>query len=143
MKKTEPHIIVEQDFKVNRDQLWSAITDPEEMRQWFFPQMPDFKSEKGFYTDFLITNEGREFTHQWTVVEVIPLEKITVRWQFLEYPGDSHVVFHVSENAGGSHLRLSVVVLEDFQDDVPEFRRESAVGGWNYFIGENLPAYFQ
>jgi len=143
MKKTDIPIIVKQDFDVSPDRLWSAITDPEEMRQWFFPQMPDFKAEKGFYTDFLLINEGRNFTHQWTVVEAIPFEKLTVRWQFLEYPGDSHVTFYVSKNASGSHLKLSVEVLEDFQDDIPEFRRESAVGGWNYFIQESLPEYFQ
>lgn len=143
MKKTDVPILVEQDFKVSVDQLWSAITSPEEMRQWFFPQMLDFQLNKGFYTDFLITNEGRNFTHQWTVVEVVPHEKITVRWQFLEYPGDSHVTFHVSENENGSHLKLSVQVLQDFQDDIPEFTRESAVGGWNYFICEKLPEYFR
>lgn len=143
MKKTEPPILIEQDFTVSATRLWSALTEPDEMRQWFFPQMADFKAEEGFYTDFLISNEGRNFTHEWTVVEVIPFEKITVRWQFSEYPGDSHVTFSITKSPMGSQLKLQTTVFEDFPDDVPEFRRESGVGGWKYFIQESLPSYFQ
>ena len=143
MKQTERPIIVEQDFNVTVDRLWSALTEPEEMKEWFFAQMPDFKAKEGFYTDFLITNEGRNFTHQWTVIEVIPFKKITVRWQFLEYPGDSHVTFYLTEHPTGSHLKLQDEVLEDFPDNIPEFKRESGLGGWKYFIQESLPNYLR
>jgi hypothetical protein len=36
---------------------------------------------------------------------------------------------------------LTVEVLEDFPDDIPEFRRESCIGGWNYFINHRLKEY--
>jgi len=36
---------------------------------------------------------------------------------------------------------LSTEVLEDYPDDIPEFKRESGLGGWNYFIKDRLYNY--
>ncbi len=51
MKKGEP-IEIEVDLPVSMDAAWQAITDPERMRQWYFPMLPDFKAEVGFSVEF-------------------------------------------------------------------------------------------
>ena len=58
-----------------------------------------------------------------------------------EYPSDLVVKFELNEKAGSTLLRLSTEVIADFLDDIPEFKRESGVQGWNYFIGKQLKAY--
>ena len=141
MKKNEPPVIVEQHFNTSPERLWRAITNPAEMRQWFFEQMPDFQAEVGFYTEFVIKNEGRTFTHCWTIREVIPEKLIVYRWNYPEYPGDSNVHFAIESQGDGALLRVSTEILEDYPDDIPEFKRESAVAGWKYFIQDRLPAY--
>ena len=41
MKATDAPVIVEQQFEVNKDLLWNAITQVAEMQQWFFREIPD------------------------------------------------------------------------------------------------------
>ena len=72
---------------------------------------------------------------------MVPLQKITYRWGYKEYPGDSFVKFDLNKKEGSTILRVSTVVKADFPDDIPEFKRESGVQGWNYFIGNQLKAY--
>jgi hypothetical protein len=40
-------------------------------------------------------------------------------------------------------LTLSVEVQEDFPESIPEFKRESCIGGWNYFINNRLKEYLK
>lgn len=143
MKKTDPPIVVEQSFTCSPARLWRALTNPAEMRQWFFEQISEFQPEIGFYTEFVIENEGRTFTHCWTIREVVPEKKIVYRWNYPEYAGDSNVHFEIEAITNGSKLRVSTEVIEDFPSDIPEFRRESGVAGWKYFIQDRLLKYLE
>jgi len=43
MKRSEEPIVVEAVFENDLDSVWSAITEVEEMREWFFENIPRFK----------------------------------------------------------------------------------------------------
>lgn len=141
MKKTDPPIMVEAQFKNSAEALWNALTSLPEMKKWYFEVLDDFQPKVGFKTSFKVHSENRIFTHQWEVTEVVPQKKITYSWRFLEYPGASTSTFEVLENNDGAALKLTVLVQEDFPDDIPEFKRESCMGGWDYFIHGNLKEY--
>jgi len=134
-------IVVEQFFPVSSAKLWQAITVVDEMTQWFFENIPDFKAEKGFYTEFPIHSEGRIFTHEWTILEVIPEKKIVYDWRYPEYSGIARIDFELIEENNGTTLRLSNYGLDSFPKEIPEFSEESCRGGWNYFIKERLKDY--
>jgi hypothetical protein len=38
---------------------------------------------------------------------------------------------------------LTNIITEDYPSDVPEFKRESCIGGWNYFLGEMLKGFLE
>lgn len=141
MNHTEEPVVVEQTFPKPMADVWDAITNIKRMTQWYFNNIPDFKPEVGFHTEFLIENEGRRFPHIWDVTEVIPGTKITYEWQFGGYPGKGATTWELSEQEGGTLLRLTFQGLEPFPDDVPEFKRESCQGGWQYFIQGMLKDY--
>lgn len=143
MRPDEAPIIVEQRFTASVDAVWNAITDADEMRQWFFDNIPAFEPEVGFETQFTVTNEGRVFPHRWKVIEATPPEKIAYDWQYDNYAGDAVVTFELSAEGDGTRLKLTYTVLEDFSDDIPEFERESGLAGWRYFIQESLKAYVE
>jgi len=130
-------IIIKKTFPVTKEKL----TDPKKMKIWFFEIMEDFKAEVGFETKFLLTNDGRNFTHVWNVTEVIPYEKITTIWTFEEYDGDSFVSFILEQKENGTELTLHSEVTKSYPDDIPEFKRESGVEGWKYFINQRLSDY--
>ena len=141
MKVNEPPVVVEQDFDVPIGLLWQANTDINEMRQWYFEIIPDFKPEVGFETQFTIENEGRNFLHTWKVTEANAPRKIVYDWSFEGYEGKLYTVFELSELNEKTRLTLNCIVREDFPDGIPEFERESCLGGWNYFIKESLKSY--
>ena len=141
MKAGDPSIVVEQSFDASIETVWTAITDVHQMRQWYFENIPAFEAELGFETQFEIRNEGRIFPHRWKVTKVVPLKTLEYNWKFDGYPGDSFVEFELFEQNDLSTLRLTARVVESFPDDVPEFTRESCLGGWRYFINQSLRTF--
>ena len=143
MRRADKPIVIEQTYKTSLSKLWSALTRREEMILWFFDNIEYFRPEIGFKTQFAVQSEDRIFTHQWKITEIVPDQKITYTWKYAEYPGDSQVTIEIFEESDQVRLRLTMEVLADFPGDIPEFTRESCIGGWNYFIGENLKAYLE
>jgi len=143
MKTSEDPVIVEQSFNTTVDKVWRAITNRDEMIQWFFPNIETFSPEVGFETQFEVNVEDRTFTHLWKLTEVVPFKSIKYNWRYQEYAGNSFVNFELFEENGGVNLKLTHSVIEDFESGIPEFNRDSCVGGWNYFINQNLTKYLE
>ena len=59
----------------------------------------------------------------------------------MEYPGEGLVSFELIENELGSLLTLTNKWIDDLPQDIPEFSRESCLGGWQYFINGRLKDY--
>lgn len=141
MKVTEGLIIVEETFNSSIETVWEALTDLKQMRLWYFDNIPSFKPEVGFETKFNVKSDTRNFLHKWKVTEVIPFTKIKYEWTFEGYSGKSTTLFELFGKDSSTKLVLTVDVLENLNDDVPEFQRESCIGGWNYFINNRLKKY--
>ena len=134
-------IIVEVEFHHDIQKVWQAITHLNQMRQWFFENIPDFQAETGFKTDFPVQSGDRVFHHLWKITEVIPNKKIVYDWSYKSLPGKGMVSFELFESNEGTLLKLTNKGLDSFPDDLPEFTRESCLAGWNYFLKERLKSY--
>lgn len=143
MKKTDEPIIVEETFNVSTRELWSAITELNRMTKWFFENIKSFEPKVGFETHFIIKNEDRIFPHLWRITEVKPEKRITYNWKYEGYEGDSFVTFELSEYENSSKLILTHQVTETFPQNIEEFKRESCIGGWNWFIKKSLKEYLE
>ena len=143
MKKNEDPIIIEQTFNTSVDTVWNAITEIEQMRQWYFESISSFKPEVGFETQFNINSQDNNFLHKWKVTEVVPLKMLAYNWKYEGISGDSFVKFELFEENKLTTLRLTHQVLEDFPDDIPEFSRESGVEGWTFFIRKSLKEFLE
>jgi len=141
MKKTDLPIIVEEIFETSLKNIWEAITEPNQMNQWFFEQIETFEAKEGFKTEFLVEIEDRKFTHLWEILEVQSNHRIQYRWRYKEYPGDSLGTFELKKENRNIRLKLTAKILEDFPDNIPEFKREAGVEGWNYLIKKSLKDY--
>lgn len=141
MKTTDQPIIVEQVLNTSIHVVWQAITQKDQMTQWYFHNIPDFKAKVGFTTQFNVKAPSRDFLHLWKVTEVIPQQKITYNWTYKDLPGSADVSFELFEQNHRTLLRLTNTIIEDFDTTIPEFKRESCQGGWNYFIKERLNTF--
>lgn len=136
--KQEPFVI-ERSYNVPVDKVWKAITDVEQMKQWYF-DMPAFKPEVGTEFSFNGENEGRVFVHLCRVTEVVPNKKLSYTWRYEGFEGSSHVIFELFEEGEGTRLRLTHEGLETFPQN-NDFRKENFVAGWNEIIGTLLPNF--
>ena len=124
------------------DRVWNALTRVDEMVQWFFPQIPEFKAEQGFTTCFTVYSNERKFVHQWTVRRAIPHKQLILRWQYPEFTGDSAVSFTLFESEGRVCVRVVHEGVLSFPQEVEEFHPESCKKGWDYFLAE-LSSYLR
>lgn len=134
-------IVIEQTCPVAAETAWQAITDHSRMIQWFFADIPDFKPEVGFETEFNVNCNGRDFLHLWRITAVDPGKSITYHWAYRDIAGAANVVFEVLGNDQSATVKLTNTVTEPFPADIPDFSREAGVAGWTYFIQGALKDY--
>ena len=113
------------------------------MRQWFFNNIPAFMPVVGFETKFNVQSGDRNFMHLWKIVEAEANKKIKYHWSYEEYEGVAFVTFELLEKDEQTLLRLTNEGLETFTSDIPEFTRDSCIGGWEFFIKKNLKDYLE
>ncbi len=140
MITTEPFVI-ERIYNVPISLLWKAITDKEEMKQWYF-SLASFKPEVGFEFQFTGGTEDNQYLHLCKVTEVIPGEKITYSWRYDGYEGISFVTFELFEEVGKTRLKLTHAGLETFPDN-PDFAKTNFVAGWTDIVGRSLKEFVE
>ncbi len=143
MNNPNKHIVVEQVFNSSVQEVWDAITKLEQMKKWFFNNIPSFEPVVGFQTRFTVKSKDRDFQHIWKIIEVIPYKKIKYHWSYKEYEGEGLVTFELFEKEKQILLRLTNEGLETFPQDIPEFTKESCQAGWEFFIKINLKEYIE
>ena len=141
LKAEDPPIVVVQMISSTKELIWECITEVSHMREWFFAEIPAFKAEVGFETVFDVQSEATIFPHHWTVSEVIPYRKLVIGWCYEGFRGDGLVSFELIGHGSTTLVQLTFQIFEDFQSDVPQFTRESALEGWQYFINNRLLGY--
>jgi uncharacterized protein YndB with AHSA1/START domain len=143
MRTSDAPIVVEQTFISPIELVWNALVDVEEMHKWYFDNIPAFQPVVGFETQFNIQSEERTFLHIWKVTKAEPCKLIEYTWQFKGYKGKSSSKFELSEHGEVTKIKLIIDTLEDFPEDIPEFKRESCIAGWDYLIHNRLMEYLE
>jgi uncharacterized protein YndB with AHSA1/START domain len=138
--KHEP-LVIERVYKAPVEKVWKAITDKEQMKEWYF-DVSDFKPEVGFEFTFTGENEGRVFLHLCKVLEVIPLRKLTYSWRYEGKEGISYLTFELFPEGDETRLKLTHEGLETFPQD-RDFRRENFVEGWTYITRISLSDFLE
>ncbi len=123
------------------EKVWTAITELDQMQQWYFEALKSFEAKVGHKTSFVVMVEDRKYTHEWEVTEVIPHEKIVYDWKIAEYDGASYSMFTLKDKGNSTELTVTSIVTKAFPSDIPEFKRESGVQGWTYLLGDSLRKY--
>lgn len=141
MKVNTP-VTIERTYNASVEKLWKAITDKDEMREWYF-DLTEFKPEPGFIFQF--TGQGKEgesYLHICEVKEAIPLQRLVYSWRYEGYDGNSLVSFELFAEGDKTRLLLMHECLETFPPH-PAFAKENFAEGWNYIIGKSLKEYLE
>jgi uncharacterized protein YndB with AHSA1/START domain len=139
--KEEP-IIIERTYAAPVEKVWQALTDKEQMKQWYF-DLADFKPVVGFEFQFEGGKDDRTYTHLCKITEVIPEKKLAHSWRYKGYDGISHVSFELIPKGNETTVKLTHTGLETFPESNPDFAKENFVEGWTYIIGTSLKEFLE
>lgn len=138
----QPYII-ERTFSVSSEKIWKAITDKDQMKQWYF-DLAEFKPEVGFEFQFFAGTEDKKWLHVCKVTEAITNKKLTYSWRYDGHYGISYVTFELFPAGERTRLKLTHAGLESFPSEaVPEFKKENFVEGWTQLIGTSLKSFVE
>ena len=74
-------LVIERTFNAPVARVWKALTDVEQMRQWYF-ELKEFKPEVGFEFEFSVEHKGMNYHHLCKITEVIPQKKLVHTWRY-------------------------------------------------------------
>jgi len=134
MKNSDPPVVVERKIVAPVATVWKAITDLEEMRDWFFEEIESFEPQVGFATKFTIEHDGKTYCHLWKLTEVEVDRRIVFDWQYEHCDGRGQVEWDLAATNDGTTLTLTNTVIESFPENDPAFSRESCEAGWEFLL---------
>lgn len=141
--QSEPFVI-EKVYNTSVVNVWKAITNSKEMRQWYF-DIPGFRAEPGFEFQFISDpGEERQYCHICQVTEVVIGKRLSFSWQYTQYDALTYVTFELSEEDDHrTRVRLSHEGLEAYPDSDPDFSKDSFADGWTWIIDTALKEYIE
>jgi len=134
-------VVIERIFNAPVARVWKALTDVEEMRQWYF-DLKEFKPEAGFEFEFTVEHEGMKYCHLCKITEVIPQKKLAYTWRYKGHEGNSLVTFELFADGDKTCLKLTHEGLETFPK-TPAFARTNFMAGWTEIIGTSLKEFVE
>lgn len=141
LKRYKP-VVIERTFNAPINRVWSAITDKEKMKEWYF-DLEEFKPQVGFKFQFEGGTEEKCYLHLCEVTEVVPGKKLQYSWKYDGYAGNSFVTFELFDLGNQTKLKLTHTGLGTFPESNPDLARENFVGGWEDIIGRSLKQYLE
>jgi len=134
-------VIVERTLNAPVTRVWKALTDVDQMREWYF-DLKEFKPEVGFEFGFVVEHEGKTYDHRCKVTDVVSQKKIAYACRFHGHEGNSLVTFELFPQGDKTRLKLTHTGLETFPK-TPAFARESFEKGWTAIIGTELKQFVE
>ncbi|MBP9854482.1 MAG: SRPBCC domain-containing protein [Candidatus Omnitrophica bacterium] len=133
-------VTIERTLDATPAQVWSAITNKDEMKQWYF-NLKEFKSKVGFKFSFDVEHKGMKYLHRCQVTKVIAEKKLCYTWRYEGHPGVSLVTWELFDEGHQTRLKLTHTGLNTFPP-LPEFAEKNFRQGWTEIIGKSLIKYF-
>jgi uncharacterized protein YndB with AHSA1/START domain len=134
-------VVLERTFDVAVARVWKALTDVDQMREWYF-DLKDFKPEVGFEFGFVVEHEGNTYDHRCKITEVIPQKKIAYTWRYEGHEGESLVTIELFPEGDKTRLKLTHTGLDTFPK-TPAFACENFEKGWTQIIGSELKKFVE
>jgi uncharacterized protein YndB with AHSA1/START domain len=135
-------VIIERTYSASVNKVWQAITDKEQIKQWYF-DIAQFEPNPGFEFSFTGGTEEHSYLHLCKITEVIPYKKLAYSWRYDGYEGNSLVIFELVDEGGKTRLKLTHEGLETFPAHNPDFAKENVVKGWSYIVCTSLPSFVE
>ena len=134
-------VILERTFDAPVERVWAALTDVDQMREWYF-DLKEFKPQVGFEFEFIVEHEGTSYHHLCRVTDVVSQKKIAYTWRYKGEPGDSLVTLELFPEGNKTRLKLTHSGIETFPK-TPAYARKNFEAGWSAIVGTELKKFVE
>lgn len=136
-------IVVKQIYSVKPKEVWSAITNKENMKLWYFT-IDDFYLLEGRSFNFYEPGDNKKFHHQCLIKEIIPFKKFRHTWTYPDMSkGESMLTWNLEAIRDSTKVTLIHEGIESFVDGGSYFERKNYVAGWNEILGKSLKDFLE
>lgn len=136
-------IIVEGHFHASPEKVWLALTDKDQMKQWYF-DIPDFELKENTTFNFYEPGIAKKYHHRCTIKQIIPIRKLQHTWTHPGHSnGESLLTWELIEVGKDTHLTLTHSGIEQFADAGVDFARENYEVGWKEIVGKSLKEFLE
>jgi len=134
-------IILDRTFDAPVGRVWTALTDVDQMREWYF-DLKEFRPQVGFEFEFIVEHEGNSYHHLCRLTDVVPEKRIAYTWRYKDQPGDSLVTFELFPVGNKTRFKLTHTGIEKFPK-TPAYARKNFEAGWTAIIGSELKQFVE
>lgn len=122
-------------FKSPVRKVWSALTNNNELKIWYF-YISHFVPEEGSTFTFYEAETGGKYLHSCKILTVVPEKVFEHTWEHPSHSQGVSVVKWELESIGEEETRLSLTHsgLENLADAGPEFAPENYEAGWKSIV---------
>ena len=135
-------LVVERVFDAPVERVWDALTNKEEIDQWFMA-IDDFKPREDYEFTLVAEHENKRHIHLCRVTEVVERERLSYSFRFKGTSGVTYVTWELFREGSRTRLRLTHRGLETIAHAGPDYSRQNFAEGWVYFIDSALRAFLQ
>jgi uncharacterized protein YndB with AHSA1/START domain len=139
--QNEPFVI-ERTFNAPAEKVWDAITQKEQMKQWYF-DLAEFRPEVGFEFQFEAGDENKKWLHICRITEVVPGKKLIHSWRYDGQDAETFVTWEIFDEGNKTRLRLTHEGLERIAKYGPAFAKENFAAGWTDIVGRSLKEFVE
>lgn len=134
-------IIIEKLYRASISRIWRAITDKDQMKEWYFT-IDDFELKQDSVFNFYVDGDKEVYHHQCIIKEIIPEKKLSHTWTHPSHSnGESLLTWILQPTVGGTKVTLTHQGVDTFVDAGESFTRESFKAGWNEILKTSLREY--
>lgn len=129
---------MEKTYPATANKVWKSLTDPREMRHWYF-DLPGFTPEVGYQFEFTGGTDEVQYKHFCEVTEVIPGKLLSYSWRYENNAGDSQVRFELfPEGNNSTRVRMTHSGIDSFAKSNPDLHPGNFQEGWKDIMGRML-----
>lgn len=135
-------IIVEKIYPASISKVWKALTDKDQMKEWYFT-IDDFELKEDSTFNFYVNDEeGEVYHHQCVVKEIVPEKRFSHTWTHPTHSkGESLVTWELQPAVGGTKVTLTHQGVETFADGGADFSKDNYKTGWDEILGTSLSEF--
>jgi uncharacterized protein YndB with AHSA1/START domain len=115
------------------NQVWTALTDKEALRIWFF-RVDELRPEPDFEFRFNREKDNKRYAVTGKILLAVPEKKLSYAWSYEDFPARTIVTFDMAVMEDGTKVRITHEGLEKIPQKYKQVSVQAHSESWDSLI---------